>query len=334
MKEFNPLITIIIPVYNGENFLSKAIDSAIGQTYKNIEVLVVDDGSKDKTKEIIQKFSDKRIKYLYKDNGGVASALNLGINNAKGEYISWLSHDDYYLSDKLEKQVAILNALDPEDRTKTIIYSAFQEMNEDNIIYDKFEPHKKAPIEKLTNPYYPNLMGYVNGCTTLIPVESLKQIGLFDENLFYTQDSDMWFRLFPKNKVYYQSDITLVSRKHKDQGTNKQDPKKTKENDDLYKNMINGMSAAQMIALEESELALLKTVLAFLYELKYFGAIAYVEERIQKIENLNEEKANPIKRFLKQILIKLPVFRNLKEIKLEQERLNKKIEYINKNNNG
>ena len=106
------------------------------------------------------------------------------------------------------------------------------------------------------------------------------------------------------------------------------------EDDDLYKNMINGMSADQMTALEGSELAFLKTVLAFLYELKYFGAIAYVEERIQKIENFNEEKANPIKRFLKQILIKLPVFRNLKEIKLEQERLNKKIEYINKNNNG
>lgn len=334
MNKFNPLITIIIPVYNGENFLSKAIDSAIGQTYKDIEVLVIDDGSKDKTKEIVQKFSDKRIKYIYKNNGGVASALNLGINNAKGEYISWLSHDDYYLPDKLEKQVTILNGLDPKDRSKTIIYSAFQEMNEDNIIYDKFEPHKKAPIEKLTNPYYPNLLGYVNGCTTLIPTNSLKEIGLFDENLFYTQDSDMWFRLFPKNKVYYQADITLVSRKHKEQGTNKQDPRKTKEDDDLYKNMINGISADQMIALEGSELGLLKTVLAFLYELKYFGAIAYVEERIQKIENLNEEKANPIKRFLKQILIKLPVFRNLKEIKLEQERLNKKIEYINKNNNG
>lgn len=332
MKEFNPLITIIIPVYNGENFLSKAIDSAIGQTYKNIEVLVIDDGSKDKTKEIVQKFADKRIKYIYKNNGGVASALNLGINNAKGEYISWLSHDDYYLPDKLEKQVAILNGLDPEDRSKTIIYSAFQEMNEDNIIYDKFEPHKKAPIEKLTNPYYPNLMGYVNGCTTLIPTNSLKEIGLFDENLFYTQDSDMWFRLFPKNKVYYQSDITLVSRKHKDQGTNKQDLRKTKEDDDLYKNMINGISADQMIALEGSELALLKTVLTFLYELKYFGAISYVEDRIQKLEIKKEVKANLIKRLLKRIIVHFPTYKNLKEIKLEQERLNKKIEYINKKN--
>ncbi len=86
---FNPLVSIIIPVYNGSNYVKEAIDSALAQTYKNIEVIVVNDGSTDNTEKIVKSYGDK-IRYFYKENGGVASALNLAIENSKGEYISWL----------------------------------------------------------------------------------------------------------------------------------------------------------------------------------------------------------------------------------------------------
>ena len=82
-----PLVSIVIPVYNGSNFLREAIESALNQTYKNIEVLVINDGSNDNNKtEIICKSYGNKIRYFYKENGGVASALNLGINEAKGSF--------------------------------------------------------------------------------------------------------------------------------------------------------------------------------------------------------------------------------------------------------
>ena len=91
----NPLVSIVIPVYNGSNFMREAIDSALAQTYPNIEILVVNDGSTDNTREIALSYGDK-IRYFEKENGGVATALNLAIHEMKGEYFSWLSHDDWY----------------------------------------------------------------------------------------------------------------------------------------------------------------------------------------------------------------------------------------------
>ena len=95
-----PKVSIIIPVYNGSNYLDNAINCALCQTYENLEVIVVNDGSTDegKTREIALKYSDK-IRYFEKANGGVSSALNLGIREMGGEYFSWLSHDDVYTVD-------------------------------------------------------------------------------------------------------------------------------------------------------------------------------------------------------------------------------------------
>ena len=91
----NPKVSIVIPVYNGEDYLAYAIDSALSQTYENKEIVVINDGSTDNTDEICKSYGDK-IRYFVKKNGGVASALNLAIEKMDGEYFSWLSHDDAY----------------------------------------------------------------------------------------------------------------------------------------------------------------------------------------------------------------------------------------------
>ena len=129
----NPKVTILIPVYNGSNFIKQAIQSAINQTYKNIEILVINDGSTDngKTEKVIKEFGDK-VKYIKKENGGVASALNLGIKEATGEYIAWLSHDDIYLPNKIEKEIKALEKL--EDKN-TIIFSNFELIDENGITF-------------------------------------------------------------------------------------------------------------------------------------------------------------------------------------------------------
>ena len=97
----NPIVSVVIPVYNGSNYLKNAIDSALAQTYENVEVIVVNDGSDDdgKTASIIKNYGNK-IKSIEKENGGVASALNSGIREMNGDYFIWLSHDDELYPEK------------------------------------------------------------------------------------------------------------------------------------------------------------------------------------------------------------------------------------------
>lgn len=104
-----PLVSVIIPAYNGERYLSSAIDSLLVQDYANIEIIIVDDGSTDNTKEIVQVYGDK-IKYFYKPNGGEASARNYGIRKAAGDFIAFLDCDDLYKKDKISKQLKTLLA--------------------------------------------------------------------------------------------------------------------------------------------------------------------------------------------------------------------------------
>ncbi|QQS18926.1 glycosyltransferase family 2 protein [Candidatus Saccharibacteria bacterium] len=103
--EDTPKVSIVIPVYNGSNYLREAIDSALAQTYKNVETIVVNDGSTDggATEKIAKSYGSK-IRYYNKENGGVASTLNFGTQKMTGEYFSWLSHDDLYEKERLKSK--------------------------------------------------------------------------------------------------------------------------------------------------------------------------------------------------------------------------------------
>lgn len=89
------MISVIIPAYNAERTLRRCVDSVLAQTYTNFELIVVDDGSKDSTAELCDHFDDERIRVFHKNNGGVSSARNLGLENAKGDYVSFIDADDY-----------------------------------------------------------------------------------------------------------------------------------------------------------------------------------------------------------------------------------------------
>ena len=122
----DPLVSIVIPVYNGSNYLREAIDSALAQTYSNIEVIVVNDGSNDDgaTWKIAHSYGDK-IRYFEKENGGVSTALNFGIANMRGKYFSWLSHDDLYYPNKIQVQI---DALRKAGDMSKIVYSNWASM--------------------------------------------------------------------------------------------------------------------------------------------------------------------------------------------------------------
>lgn len=97
-----PLISIVIPAYNHEQFVGYAIDSVLGQTYQNFEVVIVNDGSTDGTEEVIQGYEDQRIRYYYQENQDAYNTINRGISLARGEFVSILNSDDIYVSDRLE----------------------------------------------------------------------------------------------------------------------------------------------------------------------------------------------------------------------------------------
>lgn len=237
---FNPKVTTIIPVYNGSNFLAEAIDSALAQTYKNIEIIVVNDGSNDngKTENIAKSYED-RIRYFYKKNGGVASALNLGIKESEGGYISWLSHDDLYLPDKIEKQVQYLR--NTSDK-KILLFSDFKVLN----LTTGHNSICRVKHENSDNLYSTLLILFnatIHGCTLLIPKDAFKEVGLFNEELKTTQDYDMWLK-FAKGsyKFVHLPYVLIKTRWHNEQGTILMSDIHKKEVEDFYNGAVDILS--------------------------------------------------------------------------------------------
>ncbi len=106
-----PLVSIVIPTYNRAHLLLRAVRSALAQTYQNIEVIIVDDGSTDNTQEIVKSFDDPRVQYMRQDkNRGVCAARNAGIRRSKGKYIAFLDSDDEYLPEKIRKSVEVFKS--------------------------------------------------------------------------------------------------------------------------------------------------------------------------------------------------------------------------------
>ncbi len=231
MKEmtYNPKVSIIIPAYNASAYLQQAIESALGQTYKNIEIIVVNDGSKDdgKTALVASEYEGK-IKYIEKPNGGSSSALNCGIANMTGEWFSWLSHDDLYYPEKIEKQILLLNQMlqSGEVAEKCCVFGASDIIDFEGKFIRKSEEKpnmaKAGYIHGLKNNL-PLVAGVssafcFNGCTCLIHKNVFNDVGLFNENLRLVNDVDMWKRIFKAGyKICYVGSSIVMGRMHKKQ---------------------------------------------------------------------------------------------------------------------
>lgn len=213
LQKFQPLVSIVIPVYNGSNYMREAIDSALAQTYPNIEIIVVNDGSTDNTDEIAKSYGN-RIRYFIKENGGVATALNLAIENMRGEYFSWLSHDDVYLPEKIESQINILRNLD--DKT-TVIYGGYKYINEEGETLREIHLESDFSLDDLHKPLFALFHEQLSGCTLLIHTSHFQRVGTFDTTLKTTQDYDLWFRILRKGSIYYDVNCYTLSRSHSEQ---------------------------------------------------------------------------------------------------------------------
>jgi glycosyltransferase involved in cell wall biosynthesis len=168
-----------------------AIDSVLAQTYSNFEVLVINDGSQDgsATEDIAKSYGD-RIRYFSKPNGGVASALNMAIEESQGEYFCWLSHDDIYLPEKVAKEMEKLLSL--QDRN-AVIFCRHSVINSDGkYLYDAPHPPKFPPRQAA---YQLILSQWLHCCTVLAPRLLYLENGGFREDLPTTQDYDLLVKI-------------------------------------------------------------------------------------------------------------------------------------------
>ncbi len=229
-----PLISIIIPVYNGSDFLAQAINSALNQVYNNIEIIVINDGSTDnlKTEQTALSFG-KKIKYFSKKNGGAATALNFGIEHMSGEYFSWLSHDDMYTPQKIALQVEAL----PKDGSLAVISGNYEHISENgkHLSYHTLPP---SYIQNIRTCLAIGGETGINGCTLLIPRKAFELYGIFDPALKYTQDYDMWFRLASHLNFIHVDDFMVLSRQHLGQDSRKQSAESSVAADMLHSSLI------------------------------------------------------------------------------------------------
>ena len=245
---FNPKVSVIIPVYNGANYMREAIDSALAQTYGNIEIIVVNDGSTDNTEGIALSYGDK-IRYFAKANGGVATALNLGIREMGGEYFSWLSHDDIYLPEKIKKNVAALN--NETDKTR-IVYSDYDVIDAKRKYVSTISAKKLHHAADYEFGLLPIIRGYLHGCTLLIHRSHFEQHGLFDEALRTTQDYDLFFKMFRGQRLIYLPESLVKGRIHSKQ-TGTVSEKTFTEGDILWETMLKSLTHEEMRAIDGSE---------------------------------------------------------------------------------
>jgi glycosyltransferase involved in cell wall biosynthesis len=271
----NPKVSIIIPVYNGSNFLKEAIDSALVQTYKNLEIIIVNDGSNDNgaTERIAKSYGD-RIKYYKKKNGGVATALNFGIEKMTGEYFSWLSHDDMYYPGKIEKQIAFLN--NRKDK-KVVLYSNFSVLENEKISKVVLDHEMLTKKKK-----YSLLRGCVNGITVLVPKLILDDTGIFKSDLKYTQDYDYWMRVQNKYPLIHIKDVLSITRFHPKQES------RTKgaipECNRLWIEMIENLDDTEKLQYEGSLYGFYYEMVKFLKSTPYDGVLKYCEDKLKNIE--------------------------------------------------
>lgn len=194
-----PLVSVIIPTYNNADLIKETIDSVLGQTFRDFEIIVVNDGSSDNTVDVLKPYIDTdKIKYIYQDNSGPTLARNRAIDRSRGKYIAFLDNDDLFMPTKLEQQVNFLN----ENDDYAMVYADAYEFSRDKVI----NKSKLATNDRntMSGMIFEHL---INGCfifmsTVLVRRSVLDEVGYFDPNVgFSCNDWDMWLRISKNTKL-------------------------------------------------------------------------------------------------------------------------------------
>lgn len=192
-------VSVIIPVYNSEKYLKQCLDSVLSQTYKNLEIICIDDCSTDKSVKIIKSINDSRIKLIkLKTNSGAGVCRNKGIDVATGDYICFLDSDDYWYLDKIEKQINFIE-------NKAFIYSKYLYLNGNNT--------HVARVPKILT--YKGLLknSAIFTSTVMLNMNYLDKKDIYMPNIRMGQDYGAWYKVIKKVKVAYgMQDVLSIYR--------------------------------------------------------------------------------------------------------------------------
>ncbi|MCU5142592.1 glycosyltransferase [Bacillus cereus] len=233
MNEINNIITnqefmisIVIPSYNASSFIKETIQSVQSQTYTNWEMIIIDDVSKDNTRELIKEEikKDGRIQLIeLQKNGGAAIARNIGINNAKGKYVAFLDSDDLWLPEKLEKQLEFM-----QNNDIAFSFTSYQIINQDGTLTDKVVhvPEKINYNELLKNT--------IIGClTVMLDIEKLGRVQM--PNIRTRQDTATWLKILRQGHYAYGLDEVLSKYRKVENSISSKKFKMAKMNWKLYR---------------------------------------------------------------------------------------------------
>lgn len=199
-------VSVIIPVYNAEKYIKKTIQSVLDQTYKDYEIIVVDDGSTDSSEKILSQF--KNIRYFYQENSGVSASRNKAIEESRGRYIALLDQDDIWYPQRLEKQILALE----KNSDAGIIYADCNYIDaEDRVILRLFEKQKAYSgriFEQLA------LDNFIPIPTVLIKKEALNKAGLFCEDYTFAEEYDLFLKIARFYNVVFVNNVLAGYRIH------------------------------------------------------------------------------------------------------------------------
>jgi glycosyltransferase involved in cell wall biosynthesis len=206
------MISIIIPSYNREKTIGRALESVLAQTYQDWEVIVMDDGSRDQTEAVIAGYSrDQRIRYFKQANAGPVVARNNAVKYAQGELLAFLDSDDEWLPEKLEKQLAVLS----QHNKPVLVIGNYIYVNEKNEQLGEFYGVKTVPHSGFVLKYL-LADNFVLTSSVLMPRALFLEQGGFDEklNLIIGEDHEFWLRLAGNIEFYYVVEPVVLYRVH------------------------------------------------------------------------------------------------------------------------
>lgn len=261
----NPFVSVLIASYNHEKFAKEAVESVLNQTYKNFELIIINDCSTDNTKKVIQSIHDPRIKfYSNKTNLGFMKTRNLLLKKAKGELIAFHDTDDVWLPEKLEKQINIMK----NDPSISACFTAASIINEHGTIYteqsecdaplDLYKQQKKSMSEIAKHFFYKG--NFLSHSSVLIKKNIIDKLGDFDVRYLQLQDFDYWCRLVSQYNIYITSDILMYVRRasHGHTGlssnTDTNSIRLINESINIIYNFVNNLSKERFIYLFNNEL--------------------------------------------------------------------------------
>ena len=203
-----PRVSVVIPTYNRRDYVQAAIDSVLAQTVTDYEVIVVDDGSTDRTGDALSARYGERIRYVWQKNQGESRARNKGIDLARGEYVAFLDSDDLWLPQKLARQVTVLEAK-PD---MVLVFASFGEIDERGAPLANPLPEERIRVDlELPSLCLHNMVG--SPSNVMVRTEALKQVGGFDAAIQYGEDRELWLRLRLQGPFAY-IDEPLASIRH------------------------------------------------------------------------------------------------------------------------